>query len=140
MQLFDVYPAGAVGGSCFITKDYSTGPGSVISLDVRLDNLPPHGLLCVSKEAVRQMNVILGWDADEDGHARRKALTARVAELEAENESMRNAFAALVAATPAEPTTVDIADYEPTPPAADEVEKKAPAKKAPAKKAAAPKK
>lgn len=108
MQLFDVYPAGAVGGSCFITKDYAVGDGrKVISLDVRLDNLPATGLLCVSQEAVRQMNVILGWDADEQGHERRKALTARVAELEAENESMRAAFAALVAATPPAPVVTE---------------------------------
>ena len=71
MQLFDVYPAGAVGGSCFITKDYDVSGGKrVISLDVRLDNLPATGLLCVSEEAVRQLNVILGWDADEQGHDR----------------------------------------------------------------------
>ena len=101
MQLFDAYPVGAVGGSCFITKDYEVGDGrKVISLDIRLDNLPATGLLCVSQEAVRQLNVVLGWDADEDGHERRKALTERVAELEAENESMRAAFAAFAAATP----------------------------------------
>ena len=145
MQLFDTYPAGAVGGSCFITKDYAVGDGrKVISLDVRLDNLPATGLLCVSQEAVRQMNVILGWDADEQGHDRRKALTARVAELEAENESMRNAFAALVAATPAAATppaasgassSVGESSVTITDPVVEEVEAPAPAKKAPAKKA-----
>jgi hypothetical protein len=142
MQLFDVYPAGAVGGSCFITKDYAVGDGrKVISLDVRLDNLPATGLLCVSQEAVRQMNVILGWDADEQGHDRRKALTARVAELEAENESMRNAFAALVAATPVAPTVADeIPEFVPAVDVpAEKVEKATPAKKAPAKKAPAKK-
>lgn len=155
MQLFDVYPAGAVGGSCFITKDYTVGDGrKVISLDVRLDNLPATGLLCVSQEAVRQMNVILGWDADEQGHERRKALTARVAELEAENESMRAAFAALVAATPPAPIVTepveDVVKVAAVIPVTEqgveegaeqrEVVKKTAAKKAPAKKRAAAKK
>ena len=99
MQLFDVYPAGAVGGSCFITKDYAVGDGrKVISLDVRLDNLPAHGLLCVSQEAVRQMNVILGWDADEEGHARRAALETRCTELEDANAKLLNALNNVLAA------------------------------------------
>jgi hypothetical protein len=144
MQLFDAYPAGAVGGSCFITKDYEVGDGrKVISLDIRLDNLPATGLLCVSQEAVRQLNVVLGWDADEDGHERRKALTERVAELEAENESMRAAFAAFAAATPpaasGASSSVGESSVTITDPVVEEVEAPAPAKKAPAKKAPAKK-
>ena len=85
MQLFDTYPPYAVGGSCFITKDYDVSGGKkVISLDVDVDSLPAHGMLCISEEAVRQLNVILGWDANEEGAAQRKALQARVKELEAE--------------------------------------------------------
>lgn len=101
MQLFDVYPAGTAGGCCFITKRYEVGPDEkVISLDVDLDSLPPHGLLCVSEEAVRQLNVILGWDADEHGRDRRRQLEERVAELEAELatfEEVRASLAPLIA-------------------------------------------
>lgn len=99
MQVYDAYPARAVGGSCLVTKDYDVSNGKrVLSLDIDLANLPTHGLICVSEEAVRQMNVALGWDTDVHGAQRLAELREQVARLEESNAQMVAAIRAIQAA------------------------------------------
>jgi hypothetical protein len=147
MQVLDVYPPYAVGGSCFVTQEYDTSRGQkVISLDVDVANLPAHGMLCVSEEAVRQMCVALGWATDYEGFAKLDALREQSAAQAAEIVALRDALDSVLAAQkvvaqptvewvarPVVATTTDeqfaIVDAAPV--------KKAPAKKAAAKKAAA---
>lgn len=93
MQVFDFYPMGAAGGGCIVTGDYDVSNGKrVISLDLDLDSLPTNGLLCLSEEAVRQLNTALGWIADEAGQERIVALTERAAVLEAANAELTGAL------------------------------------------------
>ena len=93
MKIMDAYPPYAVGGSCFITKDYDVSNGKrVISLDVDVANLPARGMLCISEEAVRQMCVALGWATDVEGFAKLAEAGTRIADLESENASLRDAM------------------------------------------------
>lgn len=146
MKVIDSYPPFAVGGSCIVTKDYDVSGGKkVISLDVDVSTLPARGVLCLSEKAVELMCVALGWDTDRDGFAKRKGLADHVAELEAENASLREAMQSVlkvqrVVTVPTgevdgEAKALDMEQSvlpEPAP-----VAKKAPAKKAAAKKAPA---
>jgi hypothetical protein len=141
MQVLDVYPPYAVGGSCFITQEYDTSRGQkVISLDVDVANLPAHGMLCVSEEAVRQMCVALGWATDYEGFAKLDALREQSAAQAAEIVALRDALDSVLAAQKvvAQPTAT--AGFAAEVVAAfDQPVDAAPAKKAPAKKAAAKK-
>lgn len=152
MQVYDAYPARAVGGACFITKNYDLSGGQrVVSLDIDLSNQPMTGLVCISEEGVRQMNVALGWIADEQGaqnladaRAEVELLRAKVTEQEAALAAISQAFTATGTTTssastewevvPVEPTTTDeqFVVTDPEPPAK-------PAKKPAAKRAAKPK-
>ena len=97
MQTLDAYPQRSVGGSCFVTKRYElTEDERVVSLDIDLANLPTHGLLVVSEEAVRQMNVCLGWDTDVHGAERLAETRAQVAELEDANAKLQAALEMVV--------------------------------------------
>ena len=137
MQTLDAYPQRTVGGSCFVTKRYELVEDErVVSLDIDLANLPTHGLLVVSEEAVRQMNVCLGWDTDVHGAERLAETRAQVAELEDANVKLQAALEMVV--------SVQAITYAPaTDPneANDDIApvKKAPVKKATVKKAAAKK-
>ena len=135
MQTLDAYPQRSVGGSCFVTKRYELDEGErVVSLDIDLANLPTHGLLVVSEEAIRQMCVSLGWQTDVHGAERLAAAQAQVAELEDTNSKLQAALAMVV--------SVQAITYAPfTEPSAAEiaVAKKVAAKKVAAKKVAAKK-
>ena len=137
MQTLDAYPQRTVGGSCFVTKRYELVEGErVVSLDIDLANLPTHGLLVVSEEAIRQMCVSLGWDTDVHGAERLAAAQAQIAELEDTNSKLQAALAAVVsvqAITYAPVTEPNKADDDIAP------VKKAPVKKVAAKKVAAKK-
>jgi hypothetical protein len=93
MKIMDAYPPYAVGGSCFITKDYDVSNGKrVISLDVDVANLPARGMLCISEEAVRQMCVALGWATDVEGFAKLAEARERITYLESESAALRSAI------------------------------------------------
>ena len=99
MQTLDAYPQRTVGGSCFVTKRYELVEDErVVSLDIDLANLPTHGLLVVSEEAVRQMNVCLGWDTDVHGAERLRDVLNKVAVLEYANARLQAALEAVVSA------------------------------------------
>lgn len=130
MKVIDAYPPFAVGGSCIVTKDYDVSGGKkVINLDIDVATLPARGVLCLSEKAVELMCVALGWDTDRDGFAKRKGLADHVAELEAENASLREAMSSVL--------SVQRVVAEPEVTLDEPAVKKAPAKKAVAKKAPA---
>jgi hypothetical protein len=140
MKVIDSYPPFAVGGSCIVTKDYDVSGGKkVISLDIDVATLPARGVLCLSEKAVELMCVALGWDTDHAGFDKRKELTAHVAELEAENASLREAMQSVLSVqrVVAEPAPAPAPEVVADEPVVEPVVKKAPAKKAAAKKAPA---
>src|SRR4051812_44307088 len=62
MHATDRYPVNAVKGGCFLLGRYEVGPGhKVMDLDTDLDDLPMHGRLCISEDAVESMVGALGW-------------------------------------------------------------------------------
>lgn len=87
MRLLSAFPPDSVGGHCFITRKYDPSEG-VIDLNVDLEELPPHGRLCIHPVAVRAMCDLVGWVPVDKADRKN-----RLDELDRENADLRRQLA-----------------------------------------------
>jgi hypothetical protein len=101
VRVCDAYPLGAVGGACLVTKEYRVKPGEkVVDLGIDIENLPTHGLLCISQKGVQLMATALGWKVStrEESKSVLAEQAAQIKSLEAQNAKLNDALRAVLSA------------------------------------------
>jgi hypothetical protein len=98
MRAVDHYPPDTVTGACFVLGRFELAPGEmVVDLDRDLEFLPAVGRLCVSEDAVREMNRTLGWRLwTEEAQVEFDATLEALSDVIAQRDELMDAVAGMV--------------------------------------------